>query len=76
MGLVFAQAILSWVSPGSPAMFVLDGLTRPFLRPIQRRLPLLGGVDLSPLVVFVLCQLLLMLLVTALERIAFGMLIA
>jgi len=76
MGLVFGQAILSWVSPGSPAMFILDSLTRPFLRPVQRRLPPLGGVDLSPLVVFVICQLLLMLLVTALERAAFGMLIA
>jgi YggT family protein len=76
MGLVLVQAIMSWVSPGSPAMFLLESLTRPFLRPIQGRLPLLGGVDLSPLVVFVVCQLLLMLPVAALERLAFGILIA
>jgi YggT family protein len=76
MGLVLIQAIMSWVSPGSPAMFLLESLTRPFLRPIQGRLPLLGGVDLSPLVVFVVCQLLLMLPVAALERLAFGILIA
>lgn len=76
MGLVLVLAILSWVSPGSPAMFLLESLTRPFLRPLQGRLPLLGGVDLSPLVVFVLCQLLLMLPVAALERLMRGMLIA
>lgn len=76
MGLVFVQAIMSWVSPGSPAMFLLESLSRPFLRPLQGRLPLLGGVDLSPLVVFVVCQLLLMLPVAALERLAFGILIA
>lgn len=76
MGLVFIQAILSWVSPGSPAGSLLDGLTRPFLRPVQRRLPPVGGVDLSPLVVFVVCQLLLMLPVAALERGVYGMLIA
>ncbi|MET0918081.1 MAG: YggT family protein [Burkholderiales bacterium] len=76
MGLVFVQAIMSWVSPGSPAMFVFESLTRPFLRPVQRRLPPLGGVDLSPLVVFVAGPLLLMLPVAALERFAFGMLSA
>jgi len=76
MGLVLIMAVMSWVSPGSPAMFLLDSLTRPFLRPIQGRLPAPGGVDLSPLVVFVVCQLLLMLPVEALERLVLGMLIA
>lgn len=76
IGLVFIQAIMSWVSPASPAMFLLESLTRPFLRPLRGRLPLLGGIDLSPLVVFVVCQLLLMLPVAALERLAFGILIA
>ena len=76
MGLVFLQVVVSWVSPGSPAMFVLESLTRPFLRLIRRRLPPLGGVDLSPLVVFVVCQLLLMLPVAALERAAYGIFVA
>jgi YggT family protein len=57
---VIAQAVLSWVSPRSPAMSVLVSLTRPFLRPLQRRIPPVGGVDLSPLLVLVLCQLLLL----------------
>jgi len=61
------QALLSWVNPHTPVAPALDALTRPFLRPIQKRLPLLGGVDLSPLVLIVACQLVLMLPVTWLE---------
>ncbi len=57
---VIVQAILSWVNPHTPAMSVLVSLTRPFLRPLQRRIPPVGGVDLSPLFVLVACQLLLM----------------
>lgn len=64
---VLVQAVLSWVNPHTPVAPVLDALTRPFLRPIQKRLPLLGGVDLSPLVLIIACQLLLMLPVAWLE---------
>jgi YggT family protein len=71
---VIAQAILSWVSPRSPAMPVLLSLTRPFLSVIQRRLPPVGGVDLSPLFVLIVCQVLLMWPVVALEQAASGML--
>ncbi len=55
---VFAQAILSWIAPDGPAAGLLNALTFPFLRPIRRVLPPLGGtLDLSPLVVIVLAQL-------------------
>jgi YggT family protein len=37
-------------------------MTRPFLRPIRRRLPLLGSIDLSPLVLVVLAQIALIVL--------------
>lgn len=64
---VIAQAILSWVNPHTPVAPILHALTRPFLRPFQRRVPLVGGVDLSPLFVLILCQLALMLPVAWLE---------
>jgi YggT family protein len=38
----------------------LDPLTRPFLKPIRRVLPLLGGIDLSPLVLCVVLQIMLL----------------
>jgi YggT family protein len=54
------QAVLSWINPYSPAAPILNAMTRPFLQVFQRRLPPIGGVDLSPLFVLVVCQILLM----------------
>jgi YggT family protein len=65
---VVAQAVLSWVSPYSPVMPLLNSLTRPFLRVFQRRVPLVGGVDLSPLFVIIVCQLLLIAPIAHLEH--------
>jgi len=56
---VIIQALLSWVSPTSPAMPLVNSFTRPFLRVFQRRIPPVGNVDLSPLFLLVACQLLL-----------------
>ena len=63
--LVFAvvvQAVLSWTNPRSPVQPLFDAMTRPFLRPLRRVIPLLGNVDLSPLVLLVLLQVALILL--------------
>ncbi|WP_298441850.1 YggT family protein [uncultured Ferrimonas sp.] len=47
------RAILSWVSQGrNPIEYVMQQLTEPFLAPIRRFMPDLGGLDLSMLVVF------------------------
>ena len=48
-GLVLIYAILSWVRADSPLGDVIDRLCAPLLRPLRRLLPLVGGVDLSPL---------------------------
>lgn len=61
------QAVLSWVNPGSPVAPLLDAMTRPFLRMFRRRIPPIGNVDLSPLLLIVACQLLLMLPLAWLE---------
>jgi len=63
----FIQAILSWVNPYSPIAPVLDALTRPLLKPVQKLIPLVGGFDLSPIVVIIGAQLLIMLFVMPLE---------
>ena len=65
---VFAQAILSWVAPDGPLSGTLNALTFPFLRPVRKILPPFGGtLDLSPLVVIVLAQVVLMTVVPWLE---------
>lgn len=60
--IVVVQAVLSWVNPYSPLSPLLNTLSRPFLRPFQRRIPPVANVDLSPLFVIIVCQLLLILL--------------
>lgn len=64
---VIVQVVLSWVGPYSPLMPLANTMTRPFLRVFQRRVPPIGNVDLSPLFVLVVIQLLLMLPVAYLE---------
>jgi YggT family protein len=66
---VFVQALLSWVAPDGPLAGVLNALTFPLLAPVRRVIPPIGGaLDLSPLIVIVLAQLILMLPVAWLEQ--------
>ncbi len=62
MGLLIVYAVLSWVQTRSPIGDVIGRLCEPLLRPVRRVLPLVGGIDLSPLVVLVLLQVLSMVL--------------
>jgi YggT family protein len=55
-GLVIVYAILSWVRADSPLVDVIDRLCAPLLRPFRRMIPLVGGIDLSPLALLVLLQ--------------------
>lgn len=65
---VFLQAILSWVNPYTVITPVLDALTRPLLKPVRNLIPTAGGLDLSPLVIFIGAELLLILVVAPLEQ--------
>jgi YggT family protein len=47
---------LSWVQTNSVLADVVERLVAPPLIPIRRVLPLVGGIDLSPLVLLVLLQ--------------------
>ncbi|MGB5164957.1 MAG: YggT family protein [Woeseiaceae bacterium] len=53
---VLIRVILSWVAPGmhNPATAIIETLTQPVLRPLQRFLPAIGGLDLSPLFAMIL----------------------
>ena len=59
IGMMIVQAILSWVSPYHPLQPFFNTMTRPLLKPVQKLIPLIGGVDLSPLLVILLLQVLL-----------------
>ncbi len=72
IGLTLVRAVLSWVNTSTPLMPVVYELTEPFLRPLRRFIPMISNVDLTPLVLFILCQLILMVPVLALERALLG----
>ncbi len=48
---IIIKVILSWVSPGhyNPVIGLVDRLASPILRPVQKFIPPMGGLDLSPL---------------------------
>jgi YggT family protein len=56
---IVVQAVLSWVNPHTPVGPVFDALTRPFLRPVRRLLPPIANIDLSPLLLLIVLQVLL-----------------
>lgn len=74
IGLTLVRAVLSWVNTNTPLMPVIYELTEPFLRPLRRIVPMVSNVDLTPLVLFILCQLILMVPILALERALLGVL--
>ena len=55
-GLVIIYAILSWVQSHSVGADFLERLVMPVLIPIRRVVPLVGGIDLSPLVLLLILQ--------------------
>lgn len=70
MSALVAQALLSWVNPYTPLAPLLAAITYRFLRPVQRILPLIGNVDLSPLLLLVVCQIILFVPLAMLESLA------
>jgi len=53
---LLAMIILSWVAPASsnPAIYLLYQITEPVMAPVRKLLPPMGGLDFSPILVFIL----------------------
>lgn len=77
MWIVIISALLSWVNPDpyNPIVRFLRGLTEPVFYKIRQWIPfaVVGGIDLSPIVVILAIQLLDMVLVGNLMDLAFTM---
>lgn len=55
MWVVIARAILSWVNPDpfNPIVRFIHNITEPILYPIRSYIPsIFGGIDISPIIVF------------------------
>ena len=71
---LIAEAVLSWVNPHTPLAPMLSAVNRPFLRPLRRAIPPIGNVDLSVLVLLIICQLILIVPIGGLEQAVQGLL--
>ena len=54
--LLFIEVIFSWVNPHAPLAPMVRAMNEPLMRPLRRVIPPIGGVDLSPLVAFLLLR--------------------
>jgi len=69
--LVFLFSILSFfLSPYHPIQNVLSQIVEPMLNPIRNRIPPMSGIDLSPLILIILLQVLGSILVALLRSIS------
>ena len=52
---LLAMIILSWIAPGSnqPAVYLLHQITEPVMAPFRKVLPAMGGMDFSPILLFI-----------------------
>jgi YggT family protein len=57
---IIAMIIFSFVAPGSnhPAIYLIHQITEPVLSPFRKLLPAMGGLDFSPILLFVLIRVL------------------
>jgi len=55
-GLLIIYAVLSWVQSHSPMSDIIGRLVAPPLKPLRRVIPMVGGMDLTPLVLLVVLQ--------------------
>ncbi len=71
---ILIRVLLSWVSPDpfNPLVQTLYRITDPVLRPVQRVIPPLGGLDLSPIVVLVALEFLRRVLIGSLHQLTYG----
>ena len=54
MGLLILEVIFSWVNPNAPLAPLVSAMNRPYLTPIRKLIPPIGGIDLSVMVIFIL----------------------
>ena len=73
---ILIQVIISWINPGSynPVLSLIHSLTEPLLAPVRRRMPDMGGIDLSPMVVMIGLVILEMLLIPPIKTLLSQML--
>ena len=72
---VIARAVISWVNPDpyNPIVRFLRQVTDPLLTHIRRYVPIMGGMDLSPMILILIIIFLQSFLVPTLQQLALNL---
>lgn len=67
---IVIQAVMSWVSPapGHPVYTILYQLTAPLMQPARRFIKPISGIDISPIVVLLCLQVLIMMVASPIRQ--------
>ncbi|MHB1565691.1 MAG: YggT family protein [Acidiferrobacter sp.] len=70
IGAIFVRVLLGWINPYGehPLTDLTVHLTEPFMRPARHLLPLISGIDLSPIIVVIAFELIDILVVSPLHH--------
>ncbi|MDA8360418.1 MAG: YggT family protein [Gammaproteobacteria bacterium] len=76
IGAIFVRVLLGWINPYGehPLTDLTVHLTEPFMRPARRLLPLISGIDLSPIIVVIVFELVDILVVGPLHQLGIALL--
>ncbi|MDP1976497.1 MULTISPECIES: YggT family protein [Undibacterium] len=58
MALLLLEVLFSWVNPSAPFAPFVRALNEPFLKPVRKLIPAIGGLDFSPMIILILLQVL------------------
>ena len=69
---ILIQVIMSWINPGNynPVIGLVNSVAAPALRPIQKFIPPIGGLDLSPIFAMLMITVIKMLLIPPIMSLA------
>ena len=72
MWIIIIRALISWVNPDpyNPVVRFLYQVTEPVLFAIRKRLPYIGGIDISPIIVLLVIMFLQAFVVSTLHEVA------
>jgi YggT family protein len=73
MWIIIVRALISWVNPDpyNPIVRFLYQITEPVLYAVRKRLPFIGGIDISPIVVLLVIMFVQAFLIGTLHELAF-----
>ncbi|HEX4046029.1 MAG TPA: YggT family protein [Gammaproteobacteria bacterium] len=70
---IILGALLSWIQPSSRIIQVVYQITSPVMRPFQRFIPAINGIDISPIFAIIFLYLLIILIVDPLSNLGISL---